>query len=325
MEAALKTDPGNPELESLVKELQEVIALTQAVLAEQNGASSVSTSSATNHGAGHHNSHNHNHNHNHHHHHGQHHGAQHDDNTGDADHSERTYAVGDNVLARWTSGDNQLYPARITSITGSRENPVFLVKFTQYNVTEQLYPKDLRPASKKRKAAAAAAAAAAASSSSAAAGSGSASATAGDGGSPNTAVISQPASINAELAEARRSGSEKPDSGGGSGGGAAATGGAGGGGGGGGSGGGGAGGGASASSGGSGSGSGSAGPKKKTRKLEQKKVLEAGQKKWQDFAAKGVKGKVGKTKRIGEASMFRTPESVHGRGLSLQSTLLSCC
>ena len=302
MEAALKTDPGNPELESLVKELQEVIALTQAVLAEQNGASSVSASSAANHGAGHHNAHSHNHNHSHHH--NQHHGAQHDDNGGDADHSERTYAVGDNVLARWTSGDNQLYPARITSITGSRENPVFLVKFTQYNVTEQLYPKDLRPASKKRKAAAAAAAAAA-SSSSTAAGSGSAAAAgAGDGGSPNTAVISQPASINAELAEARRSGSEKPDSAGGSSS-ATAAGGAGG--------------------GGGGGGAASGGPKKKTRKLEQKKVLEAGQKKWQDFAAKGVKGKVGKTKRIGEASMFRTPESVHGRGLLRPSCASGGC
>jgi survival-of-motor-neuron-related-splicing factor 30 len=57
-------------------------------------------------------------------------------------------------------------------------------------------------------------------------------------------------------------------------------------------------------------------PAKKGRKLEQKKVLEAGQKKWQDFAAKGVRGKLGKSKKIGEASMFRTPESVHGRGTS---------
>jgi survival-of-motor-neuron-related-splicing factor 30 len=165
-----------------------------------------------------------------------------------------TYTVGDNVLARWTSGDNQLYPARITSVTGSRENPVYLVKFTQYNVTEQLYPKDIKPAgnlNKKRKLDSPAA---------------SLTPTA----TPNGAIISQPAAINAELAEARRDKTEDDAS---------------------------------------------QKPAKKGRKLEQKKVLEAGQKKWQDFAAKGVKGKSGKSKKIGETSMFRTPESVHGRGI----------
>jgi survival-of-motor-neuron-related-splicing factor 30 len=165
-----------------------------------------------------------------------------------------TYAVGDNVLARWTSGDNQLYPARITSVTGSTKNPVYLVKFTQYNVTEQLYPKDIRPvgnANKKRKL--------------------DSPATGPSMGveTPNSAIISQPAAINAELAKARRDSAE---------------------------------------------GDAAQKPAKKGRKLEQKKVLEEGKKKWQDFAAKGVKGKLGKSKKIGEASMFRTPDSVHGRG-----------
>lgn len=137
-------------------------------------------------------------------------------------------------------------------MTGSHKNPVYLVKFTQYNVTEQLYPKDIKPAgnsSKKRKLE-------------------SQSTVSTPSGTPNGAIISQPAAINAELAEARRDkrGMDTAEK-----------------------------------------------PAKKGRKLEQKKVLEAGQKKWQDFAAKGVKGKLGKPKKIGESSMFRTPESVHGR------------
>jgi survival-of-motor-neuron-related-splicing factor 30 len=247
VEAALKTDPGNPELESLIKELQEVIELTQAVLAEQNGG----------------------------HHHSNHHPdssnntpvSRHDHSNhpvvppegGVGNNSSSTYAVGDNVLARWTSGDNQLYPARITSVTGSHKNPVYLVKFTQYNVTEQLYPKDIKPAgnaNKKRKLDLPATSAFSAIPTAA---------------TPNGAIISQPAAINAEIAEARRDQKE---------------------------------------------GDLSQKPAKKGRKLEQKKVLEAGQKKWQDFAAKGVRGKLGKSKKIGEASMFRTPESVHGRGTS---------
>lgn len=227
VEAALKTDPGNPELESLVRELQGVIELTEAVLAEQTGGSSRHNHhTPTSHAA-----------------------TPSDLPPAEGPGTSTTYAVGDNVLARWTSGDNQLYPARITSVTGSVKNPVYLVKFTQYNVTEQLYPKDIKPpgnANKKRKLDSPATPA------------------------PNGAIISQPAAINAELAEARRDQKE---------------------------------------------GDATQKPAKKGRKLEQKKVLEAGQKKWQDFAAKGVKGKSGKPKKIGEASMFRTPDSVHGRGM----------
>lgn len=135
---------------------------------------------------------------------------------------------------------------------------MYLVRFTQYNVTEQLYPKDIKPgghaASKKRKLE-----------------SPSVSTMSPIGGAAsNAAIISQPAAINAELAEARRDKMANDESG---------------------------------------------KPVKKGRKLEQKKVLERGQKKWQDFAAKGVKGKTGKPKKIGETSMFRTPDNVHGRGM----------
>ncbi|KAI9751675.1 MAG: hypothetical protein M1815_000977 [Lichina confinis] len=65
------------------------------------------------------------------------------------------YAVNDTVLAKWVSGDNAFYPARITSITGSSNAPVYAVTFKNYGTTETLSAKDLKPISndsKKRKA-----------------------------------------------------------------------------------------------------------------------------------------------------------------------------
>lgn len=67
-----------------------------------------------------------------------------------------TFSVNDNVLARWTSGDHSFYPARITSITGSSSNPVYIVSFKSYSTTETLTAKDIKPISnndsRKRKA-----------------------------------------------------------------------------------------------------------------------------------------------------------------------------
>lgn len=67
-----------------------------------------------------------------------------------------SFSVNDNVLARWVSGDGAFYPARITSITGSSSNPVYLVSFKSYSTVETLTAKDLRPVSgndnRKRKA-----------------------------------------------------------------------------------------------------------------------------------------------------------------------------
>ncbi|CEJ53700.1 hypothetical protein PMG11_00049 [Penicillium brasilianum] len=67
-----------------------------------------------------------------------------------------SFAVNDTVLARWVSGDNAFYPARITSITGSSSNPVYLVSFKSYATVENLTAKDIRPIagsdSRKRKA-----------------------------------------------------------------------------------------------------------------------------------------------------------------------------
>jgi survival of motor neuron-related-splicing factor 30 len=58
-----------------------------------------------------------------------------------------SFSVNDNVMARWTSGDNSFYPARITSITGSSSNPVYIVLFKGYGNTETLTARDIKPTS----------------------------------------------------------------------------------------------------------------------------------------------------------------------------------
>jgi survival of motor neuron-related-splicing factor 30 len=107
-----------------------------------------------------------------------------------------TYSVNDTVLAKWISGDHSFYPARITSITGSKTHPVYIVTFKSYSNTETLQAHQIKPISnssnesKKRKA----------------------------DDSPatpttptNGAIISAAANINAELAGQRREPSKVSD------------------------------------------------------------------------------------------------------------------
>ncbi|KAI0477341.1 hypothetical protein GGR56DRAFT_403564 [Xylariaceae sp. FL0804] len=63
-----------------------------------------------------------------------------------------SYQVNDTIMAKWLSGDRAFYPARITSITGSSTDPIYVVKFKSYDTTEQLRAKDVRPVAQKRKA-----------------------------------------------------------------------------------------------------------------------------------------------------------------------------
>lgn len=56
-----------------------------------------------------------------------------------------SFKVNDTVLAKWHSGDKGFYPARITSITGSSTAPVYIVKFKSYETTETLRAKDIKP------------------------------------------------------------------------------------------------------------------------------------------------------------------------------------
>ena len=55
-------------------------------------------------------------------------------------------------MAKWVTGDKGFYPARITSITGSSADPIYIVRFKSYDTTEQLRSRDMRPVAQKRKA-----------------------------------------------------------------------------------------------------------------------------------------------------------------------------
>ena len=143
---SLQNDPENTELQSLKSELDEVIALTESAISELKPApaptpvkSSKSNSvnekwSRENHPAF---------------------KAGNRPSEGDEDQNSVSFGVNDTVLARWKSGDGGFYNARITSITGSSANPVYIVSFKNYGTTETCYAKDIRPLSseaKKRKA-----------------------------------------------------------------------------------------------------------------------------------------------------------------------------
>jgi len=70
-------------------------------------------------------------------------------------HTPASFTVNDTVSARWKSGDGSYYTARITSITGSASDPVYIVTFKTYGNTETLKAKDIKPLSseaRKRKA-----------------------------------------------------------------------------------------------------------------------------------------------------------------------------
>lgn len=62
-----------------------------------------------------------------------------------------SYKVNDDVMAKWITGDKGFYTARITSITGSATAPVYIVKFKGYDTTETLRAKDIKPISNPNK------------------------------------------------------------------------------------------------------------------------------------------------------------------------------
>ena len=156
VQSSLQVDPDNTELQSLKAELEELISLTETSIAELRPAkpsappkTSASSSSAPSH-------HNHRTSHSHHRH-----SPQSDSRTPTAEprpeeQAPVSFSVNDHVLARWVSGDGAFYPARITSITGSSSNPVYLVSFKSYATVESLTARDIRPVtgpdSRKRKA-----------------------------------------------------------------------------------------------------------------------------------------------------------------------------
>jgi len=148
VQSSLQDDPDNTELQSLKSELEEVISLTEAAIAELKPAS-VTTPAARpspppvkekwskeNHPAYQA-------------------GYRKTEVEPEEAHTPSTFSVNDTVMARWKSGDGGFYAARITSITGSSSDPVYIVTFKSYGNTETLRAKDIKPLSneaKKRKA-----------------------------------------------------------------------------------------------------------------------------------------------------------------------------
>lgn len=110
VELALSSDPSNAELASLRSELQELIDLTQAALAQAEAASSSKAESSRK------------------------------SHTATPSH---TWSAGDECLAKY-SGDGGFYPARITAVGGSAEHRVYNVVFKGYNTTEQVSSSDVK-------------------------------------------------------------------------------------------------------------------------------------------------------------------------------------
>ncbi|KAF9270281.1 hypothetical protein L218DRAFT_992918 [Marasmius fiardii PR-910] len=110
VDAALAAEPDNTELQSLRKELNELIGLTEAALAQAASSSSKAESSRKS-------------------------------ATSTPTHA---WSAGSECLAKY-SGDGAWYPARITFVGGSADNRVYSVVFKGYNTTEQVRPGDLKP------------------------------------------------------------------------------------------------------------------------------------------------------------------------------------
>lgn len=103
VELSLSSDPDNVDLASLRDELKSLIELTQEAIAQSEAVAASTSKEPSRKNA---------------------HTAY-----------RQTWSAGDDCLARY-SGDGQWYPARITSVGGSTENPVFSIVFKGYNTTE---------------------------------------------------------------------------------------------------------------------------------------------------------------------------------------------
>ena len=72
-----------------------------------------------------------------------------------AEEEKVTFSINDNVLAKWKSGDKGMHPAKIISITGSSNKPIYVVRFKAGGDTETVFAHNLKSLvseNKKRKA-----------------------------------------------------------------------------------------------------------------------------------------------------------------------------
>lgn len=106
VEHALEVDPQNAELSSLRDELANLISLTKEYHASQE-ATKPKTHTHTK-------------------------------------ESTHQYHAGDECMARHQA-DGRWYPARITSVAGSAENPVYSILYTKHRTTDVVTASDLRP------------------------------------------------------------------------------------------------------------------------------------------------------------------------------------
>lgn len=119
VELSLSADPDNEQLALLKSELQELIELTKATIAQQEAAAAAAaaaSSSKNKQGGG---------------------AAAHHANV-------KNFVAGDDCLAKY-SGDGQWYPARVASVGGSTENRQYSVVFKGYNSTEIVNASQIRP------------------------------------------------------------------------------------------------------------------------------------------------------------------------------------
>ena len=145
IQLGLQNDPDNTELQSLKAEIEEGIELLESTIAELRPAPQPSRSSVPagkekwskeNHPAYQA-------------------GYRKPETEIDESQTPTTFSVNDTVSAKWRSGDGGFYTARIQSITGSKNDPVYIVKFPKYGTVETLKSRDIKPLSveaKKRKA-----------------------------------------------------------------------------------------------------------------------------------------------------------------------------
>lgn len=148
VQLSLQNDPDNSELQSLRAELEEVISLTEAAIAELKPASVPATTATPSSPPGKEKWSKENHP-------AYQAGYRRPEVETEEHASPVTFSVNDTVSARWKSGDGGFYTARITSITGSSSDPVYIVTFKNYGNTETLKAKDIKPLSndtRKRKA-----------------------------------------------------------------------------------------------------------------------------------------------------------------------------
>ena len=143
----MQADPDNAELQNLKTELEEVISLTETAIAELKPAPAPTPQkkpspppvkekwSKENHPA--------------------YQAGYRKVDTEEAEPAPSSFSVNDAVMAKWKSGDKSFYPAKISAITGSSAQPIYVVTFRIDGSTETLRSHDIRPManeSKKRKA-----------------------------------------------------------------------------------------------------------------------------------------------------------------------------